>query len=122
MQGISGSYAINGTNLYLQPEEGNWVKRDEIGVDGNNRPIYPAIREFELSWGLMSTSEVKQLIDAQLLVSNTGTIVFDLPKWGDTNWTFYSYSGTFIRDVEVGAYFSEYVKDVRVTVANIRTN
>lgn len=121
MIGLSGTYAIDNTDIIQQPEEGNWMQRDEIGVDGNNRPIYPAIREFSMTWGLMPTNALKQLIDAQLSVANTGTLAFDLPKWGDTDFTFYRYSGTFIREIEVSKYFVDHVENVRATVANIRT-
>lgn len=121
MQGTTGSYAVNGTTLTLQPSKARWMQRDSIGTDGNNRPIYPAIREYELSWDLIPTSDLKQIIDASLM-SVTGTLVMDLPKWGDTAYTFYSYSGTVMREPEVGEWFVDHVTDVRVIIANIRTN
>lgn len=79
MDGYSGSFAINGTNLSLPPSEGGWIIRDELGRDGNNRPIYPAIRQFEMQWALMPISDLFQVINAQL-ASVTGSIVSDLPK------------------------------------------
>ena len=121
MQGTSGSYAINGTALTLQPSFANWVARAEVGVDGFNRPVYPAIREYEIGWELISTTDLKQIIDAGLSVSNTGTLVWDLPKWGDADYTYYSYSGTIMREPEVGNYFVGYVMDVRIVIGNVRT-
>lgn len=121
MNGTTGSYAMNGTRLSLQPTYGNWQTRQELGRDGNNRPLYPAIREFEMGWDLMPTSDLKQIIDAQL-TTTTGTVVFDLPKWGDTLYTYYSYSGTIVNEVTVGQYFAEHVQNVRLIVSNIRTN
>ena len=53
----------------------------------------------------MSTAELKQVNDAYLAVSNTGTAVVDLPKWGDNDYVFYSYSGTVLSRPTVGAYF-----------------
>jgi hypothetical protein len=121
MIGTTGSFAINGTRISLQPSTHKWSGRSELGVDGNNRPLYPAIREFEMSWDLMPVSDLAQLINAQL-ASVTGTLVMDLPQWGSSIYTFYSYSGTVAREPQVGQYFSEHVESVIWVVGNIRTN
>ncbi len=120
-QGYSGSYSINGvTTLY--PTQGKWTDRELLGMDGNGRPIYPPIGEFEMSWQLMSTSDLKKLVDAYNAVISTGTAVVDLPKWGNVDYLFYSYSGTFVSRPVVGAYFAEHVEDVRLIITNIRTD
>lgn len=122
-QGFSGSYAINGVNFTLQPTQGNWAGRNLLGIDGEGHAIYPTIREFEVSWGIMSTAELKQIIDAQLAAGNTGTLVFDLPKWGDVDYKFFSYSGCTLREPEVGPYFAGgWIEDVKLIITNIRTN
>lgn len=121
MQGYSGSYALNGTNLTLQPSSGMWDAKEIVGYDGSGRPIYPAVAEFTLSWDLVPTSDLKQLIDFYDYVSNTGSVVADLPKWGDNDYMFYSYSGTFPNRPTVGAYFVGYVTDVKMVINNIRT-
>jgi hypothetical protein len=118
--GFSGSYGINGVALTLQPSEGRWEAKSTLGRDGEGRPIYPAIGEFTLSWGLMSTSEFKQLNDVYLSVSNSGTVVSELPKWGDVDYLYYAYSGTIVDRPTVGAYFVGYVSDVRMTIGKIR--
>jgi len=120
MQGYSGTYAFNGTDLILSPTEGKWEPKATIGRDGEGRPIYPALGDFTMSWGLMSTSEFKQLNDMYEYVSNTGTVVSDLPKWGDNDYLFYSYSGTLLNRPTVGAYFVGYVSDVQLVVTSIR--
>jgi hypothetical protein len=120
MNGTSGSYAINGVELSLQPSTANWVGRDKLGTDGNNRPIYPSIHSFEMKWELMPVSDLSRLINAQLS-SVTGSLVVDLPKWGDANYTFYSYSGTYVDEPEVGEYFVEHVTNVRFLISGIKT-
>lgn len=120
--GYSGSYGFNGTKLTLQPSKGQWESKDILGRDGSGRAIYPSMGDFTLIWGIMSTSEFKQLNDYFLYVSNTGTIVSDLPKWGDVDYLFYSYSGTLLNRPSVGSYFSEYVEDVRLLITNIRVS
>lgn len=122
MQGASGTYALNGTRFILQPTEGSWDSRDVQGIDGNGHPIYSALREFNVSWQLAHPNDVKQLIDAYNIVQNTGTVVFDLPKWGDADYIFYSYSGCTMREPVVGAYFNGYISDVKLTILKVRTN
>lgn len=121
MQGASGSYAINNVRFTLQPSDGGWDTRGALGVDGNGHPIYPATRRFQISWGLASPSDVKQIIDGYNTVSNTGTVVFDLPKWGDADYIFQSYSGCTMQEPEIGKYFNGYITDVRLTILQIRT-
>lgn len=120
MQGITGTFAINGTDLTLQPSTSKWLGRDDLGTDGNNRAIYPAFREYEMSFELMPVSDLAQLINAQLS-SVTGTLVMDLPQWGASTYTFKSYSGTSAREPEIGEYFIDHVSSVRWLIANIRT-
>lgn len=119
-QGYTGSYAVNGTNLLLQPSEGRWNPKDSLGLDGSGRNIYSAFKSFELSWGLITTTDLNQLINFQQSVSNTGTVVVDLPKWGDVGYLFYGYTGCVLSEVEVGVYFAEHVTDVRLLVTSVR--
>lgn len=121
-QGFSGSYGINGTVLSLQPSQGQWSDKEPLGRDGSGRPIYPAFAEFTLQWGLMGIADLKQINDAYLAVSNTGTAVVDLPKWGDSDYRFYSYSGTVLSRPSVGGYFAEYVEDVSLVISSIRVD
>lgn len=119
--GLSGSYAINGTNLLLQPEEHKWSPRDALGIDGNSHPIYPAIRNYEMSWGLMDMASFQQLVAFYNQVQNTGTCTVDLPQWGASDFRFYSYSGCTISEPEIGGFFTEHVSSVRLVIMNVRT-
>lgn len=120
--GYTGSYAVNGANFQLQPTQGGWGNRSEIGIDGNGHPIYPAVREYNITWGLASPSDVKQLVDAWETVSNTGTVAFDLPQWNGSGYLFQTYSGCTMREPQIGNYFNGYIQDVRLTVLLVRTN
>lgn len=119
--GLSGSYAINNTNLTLQPSDGQWLDRTEYGVDGGAHPVYSSVRAFELSFDLISTADAKQLIDFYNLVGSTGTISVHLPKWGDAEYLFHPYSGTTLSEPKVGKYFQGYIDSVKMTILNIRT-
>lgn len=121
MQGLSGTYAANGTDFTLQPTEGRWNEPQDFGFDGLGHPIYAAVRTFEMKWNLISTSDLSQIIGFFRAVSNTGTVAMDLPKWGEPAYSFYRYSGCTLNDVRVGEYFNEYVTDVRLLIYNIRT-
>lgn len=119
MQGYTGSFAINGSNLQLQPSTFKWNDRDVLNRDGQGRAIYPALWTFDMYWGLMSTGNLKQLLDF-VSASATGTMVVDLPEHGNNDYYFKSYSGTLLDSPTVGEYFNTYVTDVRLTVTNIR--
>lgn len=119
MIGASGTYAFNGTNLSLIPTEGHWTEPAEYGYDGFGHPITSSFRSFEMTWQLISTSDLKQLIDFVALVSNTGTMAVDLPQWGAADYVFSTYSGTTLSPVQVGAYFMGYVQNVSLLVLRV---
>jgi hypothetical protein len=118
--GYSGTYGVNGVALTLQPTSGQWEAKSSLGFDGNGHPIYPPMGEFTLSWDLISTNDFKQLNDFYESVSNTGTVTTELPKWGDVDYLFYSYSGTVWQRPTAGEYFMRYVTGVKMTVSRIR--
>ena len=118
--GASGSYAINGVEI-LQPTSGRWLSRDRLGIDGNGHVIYPGVREFEMKFVLSSPSDYNQILGYYNAVSNTGTVVIDLPQFGAASYVFYSYSGCVLQEPEVGTYFSTYHNDVTLLVTKIRT-
>ena len=120
-QGASGSYAVNNTDLTLQPSEGQWLVRTDYGVDGGAHIIYAQPRQFELKWDLISPSDLKQIIDFYNSVGNTGVVTFCLPEWGASDFVFKNYSGTTLAEPEVGPYFQGYTQSVKLLVLNIRT-
>lgn len=113
------TYAINGTALSMQPTEGHWMDRDELGRDGNGRQIFPNPRQFEMKFNLQSSSDLSQLVTFFNSVGATGTVVVDLPQFGAASYQFYSYSGCVLSEPTVGAYFEEYSQEVRVIVSKI---
>lgn len=120
--GLSGSYATNDVNWTLQPTTGKWVERKSYGMDGNAHPIYSQFRNFEVTWELISPSEVKQIVDFYNTVSTTGTVVSCLPEWGANEYQFKNYSGTIMMEPVVGEYFQGYITSVRLLIVNARTN
>jgi len=122
MTGASGTYAFNNTDFTLPPTTGKWVERTTYGVDGEGHLLYPAFRAFEMTWELISTSDLNQLINFYNTVSSTGTIVACLPEWGNANYEFKNYSGTTLVEPTVGEYFQGYVTSVTMKILNARTN
>lgn len=121
MQGFSGTFAFNGTTLSLSPTTTQWGNKDEIGTGGDGHGIYPAITDYTMEWVLMPTSDFKQLQDFYLVSSTTGSVVADLPEYGNVDYIFKSYTGTILTRPQVGKYFAEHVSDVRLVLRNIRT-
>lgn len=120
-QGLSGTYAVNGTQISLQPTEGRWDERSSYGFDGLGHPIYAAVRTFELRWQLINPSDLAQIVSFFNAVQNTGTVAVDLPKWGDSQYSFYRYSGCTLAEVRTGEHFNEHITDARLLILNIRT-
>ena len=115
------TYAIAGTALILQPETGKWIGRDSVGIDGSGHPIYPAVRKFEMRWGLMSPAEFQQIQNFYNAIGNTGTYVVALPEYGATTYVFKSYSGCTLREPEVEDFFEQYLTNATLLVLNVTT-
>lgn len=113
-------HRINGVDIAC-PETSGWISREDLGNDGNGRPIYPRFRNYELKWGLMSLADYKQIQDYYNVQAQTGTLVVDLPQYGGSAYTFFSYTGCIIKEPAYGEYFNEYYSDVVLVVTRIRT-
>lgn len=121
-QGLSGSFAINGTDLSLQPTTSRWGERESYGIDGAGHPIYSQVRTYELTWQLINPSDWSQIVGFYNLVSSTGTCVVDLPKWGINTYNFHSYSGCTLTEPTLGEDFSEHYQEAKLLILNVRTN
>ena len=112
-------YKINGTLLLQQPESGKWLDREEIGIDGSGHPIYPDVRDFQLSWGYMTPDAFSQIQNFYDLVGNTGTVSADLPERGAATYGFHQYSGCTLGEPTCGDFFEEYYSDVSMKIFKI---
>lgn len=116
------TYKINGVALSLQPESGKWIIEPPLGFSGFGHPIYPAVKSFEMQFGLMDLSSFSQLQAAWAAVSYSGTVSVHLPRFGHTSWEFREYSGCVIHAPAIeGTYFEEHQMSVVMTISNIRT-
>lgn len=118
---MSGSYSVNGTAFTLQPSTGKWVSRETVGYDGNSHPIYPATREFQVGWELIGPTDFDQIMGFFNNIGITGTAVVSLPKFPNTTYNFFSYSGCIINEPEVDEYFEGYQKSAKLLISRIRT-
>lgn len=119
----TGTFGLNGIEFILQPSEGKWVPRPTLSIDTSGHPIYPAIREFELSWDIIDQSTWQQLQDAYNLVGNSGTVVANLPNYAKGQFIFQPYSGCTLGEPEVGGAFitqDGYLRQVKMVIMNIR--
>ena len=119
--GTSGTYAIEETELTLKPTTAKWDDRDILGMDGGGHPVYPSIRQFEMSWQLISPGELSQLITFYNSVKNTGTVSVDLPEWGANEYRFARYSGCTLSEPMVGEFFEGTIQQVRLLIYGIST-
>lgn len=116
--GLTGSYAVNAVDIC--PENGQWIPKPALGIDGNGHSVYPAMKDFEMSWGFISMSDFNTLYNAYLLVSNTGTITVDLPDITASDFRFRRFSGAILHEPQTSQYFEGYMTDVRLLITNIR--
>lgn len=114
------TYKINGVEIQ-QPTVGKWIRRDPLGISGSGQAVYPAVREFEMTWIISTPTEFNQLLGTFQAIGLTGTTVVDLPTFGDASYTFTSYTGCVLREPEMGRYFTEHYQEVLLLVTNIRT-
>lgn len=101
------AYRINGSDFLLQPTTGKWMPRQPLGIDGNGHTIYPALREFQLTWQTIDLASYNQLLTWFNGIGSTGTSVVDLPQFGASTYTFYSYTGCVLQEPVVEEYFME---------------
>jgi hypothetical protein len=101
------AYTVNGTALTFQPTRGRWNEQKELATDGNNRPIYPAVWEYELFWDGCSPAFFSTLRGLWEGTSTTGTAVITLPDPDSTIFEFKEYSGTVFEKPKMSEYFAD---------------
>jgi hypothetical protein len=122
---VANDYIINGVTMPC-PSTGHWVARKILDIQGDNRPIYGPVREFEISWTLTSYEDWEILVATFNKIQSTGTAVVELPAYPTitgTAFAFGKYSGCTLHEPEVGPAFNmEYPTNVALLIGNIRTS
>lgn len=112
---------FNGTGLMLAPTTAGWSPQDSLGINGYGQAIYPSLREFHMEFNLESQGEFYELINYFRQVSTTGTLVATLPAWGTNTFQYRDYSGTIVRQPEMGEYFAEEYPSAVKIILLVRT-
>lgn len=111
---------INGTELSLPPTSHGWIPKVLLGTGGAGHGFHAAVQEYELSWELVPTADLNQIVGFFNNIGTTGTAVVELPQYGAATYTFYPYSGCIINNPEVSPYFEQHTTSVRLVISNIR--
>lgn len=117
-------YKINNVALTLQPSAGSWKPRDILGTDGNGHPVYPAVREFEMKWDLITEAEYYELQNMyDTLMLYTGSTTVTIPRYKPVSgvYTYDTYTGCIIYEPESADYFEMHRLTARMLIVNIRT-
>ena len=117
------TYKINNTSLTLQPTSGRWLTRDIMGIDGNGHPVYPAIRQFEMKWDLITEAEYYQLQNFYDTLVITGSTTVEIPRYKPVSgvYTFDVYTGCIIYEPEAAEFFEMHRLNAKMLIVNIRT-
>ena len=113
-------YTLNGTAMDPQPTTGDWVLLDALDDDGNGRPIYSALMDFVMTWQLADTAMFNSILNQWSAASASGSVVAGLPKYGQSTYVFYSYSGTYPERPTIDAYFEQYHTNIKMVIRNVR--
>jgi len=116
-----GDYQING-HAILSPSQGRWVPRRPLDVQGDNRPIYSGVREYELKWRLMSYEDWATLQANFNAIESTGSYNVRLPTFPSitgSSWGFTTYSGCTMAEPMIGPFFESYPSSVVLLITNI---
>jgi hypothetical protein len=119
--GTVNTFAINGTALNIQPTKHNWIKKSSVGTDGGGHAIYPALAQYQMQWDYMSAAEFSQLLTFYDSFGTTGTVVASLPKYKNSTYTFFDYSGCVIDAPGFDNFFENYYENVVILISSIRT-
>jgi hypothetical protein len=117
-------YKINNTSLALQPSAGKWIPRETVGTDGNGHPVYPAVRQFEMKWDLITEAEFYELQNMyDTLMYYTGSTTATLPRYKPVSgvYTYDTYTGCIIHEPEATEFFELHRINAKMLIVNIRT-
>lgn len=114
------TYKINGIEFSLKPTTAGWVGREKYGTSGQGNAMYPAVRNFQMTWELMPVEDFAQLQGFYESVSNTGTCVVELPQYGAVAYQFKEYSGCTLEEPTFDEYYEQHVTGVKFLILKIR--
>lgn len=115
------SYALDGTTLDAQPTTAAWIDRDTVGITGNGHGVYPALRSFQMNWDFLTAAQFEEIHDIWESNNITGTVVANLPKYKDSSYGYYAYSGCVLREPTFGDFFEQHYSDVSLLIVRIVT-
>ncbi len=114
-------WKFNG-HVILEPTAGRWMPRRPLDVQGDNRPIYPGVRTFELRWQLASYADWAALQVNFDNIESSGENVVTLPAYPTetgSSYAFREYSGTTMSEPLIGPFFETYPSNVVLLIGNI---
>jgi hypothetical protein len=112
---------INGNKL-PDPTELSWNIPEVKGIDGFGNKRYDPYYSFELKWDYLTQAEYYNLMSIWQGHYLSGSAVVNLPGINDPTYQYHEYSGTVIDKPEMGNYYTEHGKGVKVIIRKIRVS
>lgn len=114
-------WTING-NVIFKPTTGEWLPRRPLGIQGDNRPVYPPVRSFRMRWVLEAYEDWATIQDFFRAIESSGTNVVTIPAFptatGQSH-AFREYSGTTLSEPTIGPFFETFPRNVVLVINNI---
>jgi hypothetical protein len=117
---MANTFKFNGTLLSHQPTTHKWIDRESQGVDGNGRTIYQALRDYEMQWDYLNSTEFAEIYAFYSAIGQTGSVVASLPRYANATYSFFDYSGTILTEPRFNGFYEEHYEDVSILVLRIR--
>lgn len=119
MTTVVNTFGFNGSALSHQPTTHKWIDDREMGVSGDGHAVYPAVREYELTWDFLSAAEFNEIYTHFLSIGVTGSVVANLPQYASSPYQFYAYSGCLLRKPMYNGFFENYYEGVKLLIVRI---
>lgn len=113
-------FQINGNSI-PNPTESKWVLPEVRGIDGFGYKRFDPFYSYELRWDFLTQEEfysgVWRIYQGHFL---SGGARVQLPSYDNPTYGFETYSGTIMDRPEIGNYYQNHVRDVKLTIRKIR--
>lgn len=113
-------HKLNGTQI--DPAEFRYLPRKPLDVQGDGRPLYPAVRSAEWKWNITTYAEWAYLQVQFDKTKSSGANVVQIPAFPtgiSQDYSFTEYSGVYVSEPISGTQFADHPTEIILVISNI---